>query len=306
MVTRLLRLAGAALMFALIAIAGGGLVVALDHPATDSARPELTARGDAAFRRAATPLRASLDELAMLTDGLARAGREASFALRDLDHATVRARLADGEAGLASAILAAERVRSMNDQLVAEVAGARLSARSSAALIAVADVTNAVVALADYQALVASAAGSAADVLGDLQAHDELVFEATEAARDERYGAAAGSLDEAGDLLAPILAERDTAEVRPSPTLDDWLLRATDYDAALQRLYQLLDASGGMPTSGSGAAAADVELAQAALPADGSALVVIASELAEPDLTEGLVGIEGIRGSIAEAVLALD
>ncbi|MBA2276022.1 MAG: hypothetical protein H0W00_04890, partial [Chloroflexi bacterium] len=104
---RLLRGLGWLGVALMIAVSGAGLVVAIDHAATGTGRPELTVRGDRTFAAARQPVRDALDSLAAATEGLARAGREAASALRARDATTAQARIGDGESALLAVTAAA-------------------------------------------------------------------------------------------------------------------------------------------------------------------------------------------------------
>jgi len=139
---------------ALIAVSGAGLVVALDHPATGSARPELTARGDAAFAAAMPAVRDALGKVASAADTLAEAGREAAAALRARDAATARARLAEGEEALAAATVAARDLVAARDALLEHVGGARLGAATRDQLVTIQAAQDAVARLPEAWASV--------------------------------------------------------------------------------------------------------------------------------------------------------
>ncbi len=137
-----------------IAVSGAGLVVGLDHPATGAARPELTARGDAAFATALPPVRAALGRSASAADALAVAGREASAALRASDAATAEARLVEGDVALRDATVAAVDLAAARDALLAQVGDARLGAATRDRLVSLQAALDAVAQLPDAWASV--------------------------------------------------------------------------------------------------------------------------------------------------------
>lgn len=304
---RVLRGVGWLAAAALIAVGGAGLVVAVDHPATGARRPELTARGDSAFAAALPSVRDALKRASAAADALAEAGRQSASALRARDPGTTRTRLADGEALLADSASAAQEATAAREGLLRRVGAARLGAATRERLVYIQAALDAVARLPEAWSGVAGGAGRAAGISAPLAAHDQLVFEATAAAREERYAEALQLLTRAAAELGE--ARRQTDRLPPAldhPTLDEWLGRSAAYSTALTTLYALLDDSGGEVTDEAAEALAEVERAQAALPVGEGAWVVIVNELAEPGMTEGLIGIERARGMLDEATAALD
>ena len=152
---RMIRGLGWVIAAVLVAVSGAGLVVAIDHPAAGPARPELTARGDAAFAAGVPAVRDALSDLASAADALAGAGREAASAVRASDAATTQARLAAGDEALAAAALATQELASSRDALLGRVGGARLGTATSARLGTVQVVLDAAAQLSDAWADVA-------------------------------------------------------------------------------------------------------------------------------------------------------
>lgn len=134
---RVLRGLGWIVATVLIAVGGAGLVVAIDHPATGSGRPELTARGDAAFAAAMPAVRDALERLGSAADALAESGREAASALRAGNASAARAHIADGEGTLATARVAADDLAAARDELMRRVGDARLGAAAQQRLASV-------------------------------------------------------------------------------------------------------------------------------------------------------------------------
>jgi len=294
-------------LVATFAVAAAGLIVALDHPATDAGRPELTALGDRRFGEAVAPARDALARLAADLDTVAAAARNASRGLRALDTQVAREAIADGDAAVVAAGLAADDLGRARDDLIATIDGARLSSANQQRLAASADAIGAAVKVTGPWAALAGGVSGAGLVLDAIARHDDKVFEATTLARRERYADALAALDSADPELAGVGALRDrVAERAPVPTLDAWMVRAADYDAALRRLYELLEASGGQATVETQAALAGVRAAQAALPAESDAFVIIVTEVAEPGLTDALVAIERARGTVRDQALTVD
>lgn len=140
----------------LIAVSAAGLVVAIDHPASGPGRPELTARGDAAFAAAIPAVRHESERLESAADALAEAGREAASALRAGDASTARAHIADGEDTLALARVAADDLATARDELMRRVGNARLGAVAQERLASVQASLDVAAQLTDAWARVAA------------------------------------------------------------------------------------------------------------------------------------------------------
>ena len=137
--------------------------------------------------------------------------------------------------------------------------------------------------------------------------HDGLVFRATTAGRHAEWQSALDFLAQAKTPLDDAKQIRDilaaTADVE---TLDDLLGRYRAYDAALNALYTHIRDTGNQQGSDFDALEREVELRQAALPADTSAMTVIVADAAGPAVTDALVDIEAAHGDVLDAIAALD
>lgn len=153
---RLVRGLGWVTASVLIAVSGAGLVVAIDHPASGSARPELTARGDTAFAAALPAVRDALERLESAADALAVAGREAASAIRAADAARARAHIDDGDGTLALVRIAASDLATARDELMRGVGDARLGAFGGERLASVHAALDAAALLPDAWAGVAA------------------------------------------------------------------------------------------------------------------------------------------------------
>lgn len=294
-------------LVALIAVGGAGLIVGVDPPPTDARRPELTARGDQRYARAAPALRDAVASLAGEADALAAAARSASRGLRALDPEVAREGLREGGDALAAVGVAGQRMTAAHDALIAAIDGAALGAGNQARLAAVLEAEAARGTLPEAWSGVVSSVSRGTALLDALERHDEAIAAATAAADEEGYVPALGSLDVADTQLAAMAALRDALpEGSDTPALDTWLARAAAHDAALRRLYQSLQASGGQPTDATAAVEREVEAARAALSTGREAFLSIVTETTEPELTEALVSIERARGLIRDAAVALD
>lgn len=291
------------IVIGVVAFAGAGLIVALDHTQSDHDRPELTARGDAAVGPRLEALAPGVSTLADASADLASKGRDVLAAMRAFDPDRTRDAVVAGDAALTQALQAAQAVAPGVEHLMDGVAADHVSV---ALLQRAGMVGTAVDAAGGLPAAWDQIAGATAmpillmSALGD---HDRLVLEATDAARGANYDEALSSLAKAGDALARVTGLRDKAAAagKDVSTLDAWAIRLADYDAALTHLYRLMVASGGLPTPDTQAALAQVDAAHAALPKNNDALVIIVDDIGGQDVTRGLLAIEEARGPIDRA-----
>ena len=291
----------------LISLGGSGLVTALDHPVGDATRPELTARNDALVGRRLALVREPAARAQREVDALTETARDVLTALPRLDVAAARAGLSEGDASVAGIEAALGALRAARAEVASGIDLERLSERNRARLARIDEAVTSLAPVAGAWTSLAAAAAGGIDLLERLQAHDRLTFEATEAGRDEAFALALRRLDEAAEALAGIDRLRDALEDEADvTTLDGWLVRARDYDAALRRLYELLGETRGVVTDEVREANEVVDRAQAALAPDTTALSVIVSDVAGAPVTEAFVSIEAARGSLAAAIAALD
>ncbi len=302
-------------LLALVAVGGAGLIVGVDPPPTDARRPELTARGDQRFARAAPALQDTVTGLSEEADALAAAARSASRGLRALDPGAARDGVRQGEAALQAVDVAGQEMTAAHEALLTAIDGAALGTSNQARLAAALDAESAMETLPEAWSRVVAAVSRAAAMLDALERHDEAIAAATEAAREAATGApdgggyvpALGSLDAASAQRAAIAALRDgVPQGSDTPALDDWLARAGAHDDALRRLYEALQASGGRSTDATAAAQREVEALQGALPVGREVFLAMVTEMTEPGLTEALVAIEQARGIMRDAEVALD
>jgi hypothetical protein len=291
-----------------VSIAGAGLVVALDHPRTEGGRPELTAVAHATLAPRLADLDAAMAELAGRAEAVSTSGREVLGMLRTLDVDAVDAALAAGtlEAGPLEAALSA--VRTVRSGLLMGIDPARLPGSDVDRIAAVDVAVEAAGDVPSAWTAIAAAAGGPVDLLRSLDEHDRLVVAATTAGRQERWSDALDLMADAGRALRRATAVRDSAASagRDVTTLDDWLARSSDFDAALVALYSELLGTGGIRTSTVEALLDRVDAAQDALPGDRDALVVIVSDLATTDITRLLLRVEDARAAIERAIGTLD
>lgn len=289
---------------AAVAIAGAGLTLGLDHPQTDSGRPELTARGDAIVGPRLAALQPALADLAAASDDVATRARDLYGSLRTRDTAAARADLAGGDEAATRVTSAALKAKASRDALLD---GTSLQALSAANRSRVAAIDRAIVGAAGVPAAwqdIATASVLPIAAVESLADHDAIVIAATELARKSDFE---GALTRLGDARAPLDRARSVTDQaleagRDARTLFDWIVRSANYDDALTGLYALLVQTGGVMTPEAQTALDTVKQVEQALPTNTSALVVIVSDLGGQQITLGLIEIDRLRGEIAPAV----
>jgi hypothetical protein len=292
-----------AAMLVLVAIGGAGLAVAADRPHTDEFRPELTARADRAFE----PWRARMTEqLNVANDGLtdlSLAGREVLGDLYGQDLDELEDSLASGGRLSAALQTVREALLQVRLQQAEEVPDSRLGEANRDVLEGVDEAIETLATVPGAWQQVGRSADTVAGLLRSLEQHDELVFEATAAGRDGRWQDALDLVARADASLAEAAVVRDRlAQTTDVSTLDELLRRYAAYSDALAALYSGLDGGAAPDSPEVAALEANVAAAQAALPADDSALSVIVADAFGPSVTDALVVIERARGGVAETL----
>ncbi len=294
-------------LLVLIALSGAGLAVAADRPHDPQQRPELTYRAD----QQALPWMQSLaDELTAvetLAASLSESGREALGRLQALDVDEMGTALADGDAASDNMAAPAEEVLRAREEMLGRVDPTRLGSETASAFTLLADASAASAGLTDAWAGLSANAERVASLLDALEQHDATVFRATTAGRQSRWEDALRLLDDAAGPLMDVTRIRNQlpagAEVS---TLDDLLARYRAYDGALYALYTFMRDGGQQSGPRVRELQGAVEQAQAALPADTSALSVIVADAGSAPLTRRLVEIETTRGDISAAIAAVN
>lgn len=304
----LLRLGRAAawlLAAALIAIGAAGLAVAANPPPTESARPELFARGDAAVAPGLTAVDGRLREMMGKVTTLSGLSRDALVALNGGDHEALVKVLDAGDLLVVEIGDQATRLAAELDALPYGADDWRLGPTTAARLAAAEDAVESVRPLADLWSRVARSALPASTIARHLAEHDQITYAATQDGVAGRYGRALERLGQARAELNGAQELRDqVAETVDTTTLDLWIERNRAYDDALARLYQALRATPGRLTDTARRAYAEVERAEKRLPPDTRAIVVIMSDLAQGGLNQAAIRIAEARGALAAAVTA--
>ena len=300
----LLRGAIWALLLAVVAVAGAGLIMLLDHPPTEQGRPELTAHEHALLAPRLAETDAGVDQLVEAADVLATAGRDALTSVRGLDPDGADGALATGTEASSTLSGVREDLVRQREGLTTGIDTGRLPESDRARIGAIDRALIAAAELPGAWVEVTAGVAGAQDLVRSIQGHDARVVEATGSGRAEDWTSALTALADAQRLLAPARSVRETAERAGADvaTIDDLLARLDTYDDALTRLYTLLEASGGTVTDEIRGVYGEVEDAQAALPRDQDALMIVVSDLAGPSVTSALLDIEAARGTIQAAV----
>jgi hypothetical protein len=303
-VARAGRITTWAIFVAAVAIAGAGLTLALDHPQTDSGRPELTARGDALVAPRIAALQPALAQLAAAADEVATHARSLYGDLRARDTAAARVDLAAGDLAASRVTSSAVAVKAGSEQLLL---GTSLGAIGAANRVRVGAIERAVAAAAGVPVAWAGIAGASVlpiSAVDALARHDTLVLAATELARASDFAEALHRLNDAKVPLEQARTVTDQAlkAGRDARTLFEWITRSANYDDALTGLYALLVQTGGVMTPEAQVALDTVKKVEALLPTNTSGLVVIVSDLGGQQMTLGLIELDRLRGEIAAAV----
>ncbi len=292
----------------LIALGAAGLVAATNVPPAAGTRAELTWAND---RRLAPELAAATGELAALTDqvdALGAIGRKALVALVDRDVPAVRAASAEGDAQLAKVGAAIDALRARLRAVPgigpddAALTGADLRGRYDRLALAI----SATDGLAASWTALTQGSLAAIDLSTSLSEHDARAAEAGTLGRGGRYQKALAVLDRADAALATSRRLRDRlANTTDVSILSQWIDRNAAFDAAVRRAWTELARSKGKVTAAVRSAFAELRTAEANLPPDGRALVVIMSDVARGGLNQAVIGIEEAKGRLDAAGAAL-
>jgi hypothetical protein len=286
-----------------VAVAGSGLTLALDHPQTDSGRPELTARGDAIVGPRLAAMAPHLADLATATDTLGAQARQTYGDVRTRDTAAARADLPVGDAAAASVTAAGAAIAVSRATLLDGTSLTGIS-RANRAWVTAIDLALADVALVPTTwTRIADAAVLPIVVVETLAHHDSAVLAAAKQARASDFAGATVTLTEArADLdRAGALAAQAVKRGLDATTLTGLIDRSTTYDAALVSLYAILVQTGGVMTPAAQTALDTVNRAEQALPKDNSFMTIIVSDVGGQAMTLGLIDLEQLRGDISAA-----
>jgi hypothetical protein len=289
-----------------IALGAAGIVTAMDAPPEAGSRPELTARGDAAVTPALDAIESDLDALAADIEALGTQARGALAALSGSDIETVEAAIAEGDTildriGRRTASIAADLrdvplLGTPAAEFEVSTAVRERAARLTTALGSTRDLDDA------WERLTTGSV-AATRMAGLLAAHDEAVLAAARLGREARYSRAIRALEGATAAIDDARRLRNVlANTVDVSTLDEWLDRNADYDAALSELYRALRDVGGRVTNDVRDAIAAEKAAKERLPGNASGLVLIMSDIGRGGMNGAVIAIEEARGRIADAL----
>ncbi len=313
------RLAAAGLwlvLAALFALGAAGLVTGFGGAPATPKRAELTWAGDQAaepgLQAAATDLRAVADDVASLSTSARTAlaavvAPDMTLLSSSVDAGSTQVdSIAAAAAKLQAEITALPGVERTADGLFGPTGELRLGPQTRARIATLETAVSATLTLpADWTKF--SGASLAAQRLTTLLVdHDAATAAAAALGVDQKYAAAVAALDKPDSLLAEAKTLRGRiANTVDVSTLDEWIRRNGDYDAALRTLYSALVASGGKVDDTVRAAFAKEQAARDQLPPDTRGLVIILSEIARGGMNEVAIGIEQAKARLDDAVDAV-
>jgi hypothetical protein len=291
---------------ALLAFGAAGIVAGVDH-IPGPARPELTYAADAAIAPVLDRAVAELGGISAEVESLGELGRRALSAMVAGDEALLDTLIAEGVVVASATEDRAALLRRELSTLPSLGAGAEV--RVGAAIRArhgrLLDALDATAELEESWAVLTGGSLTATRMTAYLEGHDAAAFAATAAGRSEDYAAALARLDEAEADLAAAKELRDEIEATiDTGTLDEWIRRNGEYDAALRRLYTAFLDSGGIVNPEVQAAAAAELVAREQLPKDPTGLVIIVAEIGRGGANQAVIEIEESRALLA-AVLEI-
>lgn len=289
-----------------IALGAAGIVTAMDTQPPGASRPELTMRGDAEVTAALDQVEAALASVATDVESLGVEARGALAALNGTDLATVEAAVARGDELVQSIRTGSKAV----DEALAQVpivgtaqADYELSDGVRARYERLAGATSHVRGLDTAWARLTIGSLAASRLSARLGEHDDAVLEAADQGRHAKYADAVKTLDRADDALTDAKTQRDQlAKSVDVSTLDQWIARNADYDAALRKLYVALRGVKGKVTKDVRAAVAAEQAAKDRLPPDNRGMVLIMSDIGRGGMNDAVVAIEEARGQLADAL----
>jgi hypothetical protein len=287
-----------------VALGGAGIVARADNFAGDVARPELTWRYDQAMAPGLQDATAEAAGIVDATDKLADAARSALVHLLAGDTDLVSADLSRGEIWLADIIARDERIDVLIAGLPYLSSPQLVSSGTREKIAALRAIVEATQPLPERWNQLEQATVPAVQVTAVMQAHDTTVFEASQEGVREEYEDALQTLDEALGQLDQVAQLRDQlAPAVDVSTLTQWIDRSRAHDEALIGVYKAV--MGGKADEIAAAVAKQRE-AEAQLPPDTRALVVILGDIALGGVNQAAIAVEMVRGTVATSVAALD
>jgi hypothetical protein len=292
----------------LLALGGAGIVSATSRPPVAGARPELTWAADRALEPELVGATGELAALSEDVDQLGEVGRRALTSLVDRDTADLRAAIADGESQLktigdATEILRA-RLRAIPgigpDDPTRIGTGLRVRYDRLVSALAATD------GLAESWSALTAGSLAAIQLTTSLAEHDQQAEAAATFGRKFQYQKGLAVLDKADAALAESRQLRDRlAKTTDVAILTRWIDRNAAFDTAVRKVWTALIKSKGKINATVRTAFDELRKAQAELPPDNRAMVLIMSDVARGGLNQAVIAIEQARGRLSTAADAL-
>ena len=293
------------LVAVVIALGGAGVVAAMNHVPATEARPELTWAAD---QEAAAKLDEATAKLQTLTDSVASLGsfgRQALAAVVAGDIDRVNETIAAGTLQLGSITSARDDLDAVIEQVPGVGNGNELliAPEIQDRFDGLVSTPGFTLGLEDDWRLFTGRALDAANLNALLAKHDQETAAAAQQGLAEKYPQAVLLLDRSDATIRQLKGIRDRlAATTDVSTLDRWLERNENYDAALRKLYEaLIDADGRVTRKVRRAFDAEQQ-ARKRLPVDTRPLIVIMADVAQGGLNQAVISIEETRQSLADAL----
>lgn len=302
---RVLRRLAWAILLAVLAISGAGLVDGTWHVPGGPARSELTWAGDAEIARRLDVASVELQRISDDVDQLSTAAKAALEDVASTDPTRLQSSLDQG--GEVAAAIDSE-AHDLLDALGGlpgdgPNAGIEFSNATLVRRAAILAAIDSAASLAASWQQVSARAEDAAKLSALIATHDSTVLEAAAKGVAKQYKAAIPILDAALATVAEVKALRVRLIASTEPTvLDEWIERDATYDTALRALYAALVVSKGKITLAVTAARREEQTAFAQLPPDRRTIVIIVAEVARGGLTQAVLAIEEANGRIDDAL----
>ncbi len=295
-------------MATLIALGGAGIVTATNRPPVAGARPELTWTVDKALEPELAAATSDLGALSDDVDAFGDIGREALTKLVDRDTAGLQKTIADGESQLALIAEATAKLRARLGAIpgIGPDDPTRIGTTLRVRYDRLTSALSATDGLAGSWAALTGGSVAAIDLTTSLAEHDTRAAEAAKLGRKFEYKKALAVLDKADAALAKSRQLRDRlANTTDVDILTRWIDRNAAFDGAVRKVWTLLVKSKGKITADVRAAFEELRSAQAALPPDSRAMIIIMADVARGGLNQAVIGIEEARGRLSAATDAL-
>jgi hypothetical protein len=292
----------------LLALGGAGIVSATSRPPVAGARPELTWAADRALEPELVGATADLARLSDEVDALGEIGRTALTTVVDRDTDGLRKAIADGEAQLKTIKDATETLRGRLDAIPGigpddpTRIGTSLRIRYDR-LVAALKATD---GLSDSWSALTRGSLAAIELTTTLAQHDLQTAEAAKLGRKFQYKQALTILDKADAALDRSRLLRDRlANTTDVAILTQWIDRNAAFDTSVRKVWTALIRSKGKINKTVRNGFDELRTAQAALPPDSRAMVVIMSDVARGTMNGAVIAIEQARGRLSAAADAL-